>query len=53
MLIDTVRCVTARVQSCGVSRVRKIGDRWTVTHEHVSVPFEMEPPYKASLDLRP
>jgi ketosteroid isomerase-like protein len=33
--------------------LRKIGDRWTVTHEHVSVPFEMEPPYKASLDLRP
>ncbi len=32
---------------------RKLGDRWTITHEHVSVPFEMTPPFKASLDLEP
>jgi ketosteroid isomerase-like protein len=33
--------------------LRKIGGKWTITHEHVSVPFEMEPPFKASLDLKP
>ena len=32
---------------------RKIGGKWTITHEHVSVPFEMTPPFKASLDLKP
>lgn len=32
---------------------RRIEGRWTVTHEHLSVPFEMEPPFKASLDLKP
>jgi uncharacterized protein (TIGR02246 family) len=32
---------------------RKIGGRWTITHEHVSVPFEMTPPFKASLGLKP
>jgi ketosteroid isomerase-like protein len=32
---------------------RKIGGRWMITHEHFSVPFYMEPPYKASLDLKP
>lgn len=31
----------------------KVGGRWTLTHDHVSVPFEMTPPFKASLDLRP
>ena len=32
---------------------RKIGGRWMITHEHFSVPFYMEPPYNASLDLKP
>lgn len=32
---------------------RKFGGRWMITHEHFSVPFYMEPPYKASLDLKP
>ena len=32
---------------------RWIGGRWAITHEHVSVPFEMTPPFKASLDLKP
>ena len=32
---------------------RKVEGTWKVTHEHVSVPFYMEPPYKASLDLKP
>jgi len=31
---------------------RKIDDQWTVTHEHNSVPFEVESG-KASLDLKP
>ena len=33
--------------------LRRTGGRWMITHEHVSVPFEMEPPFKASLDLKP
>ena len=33
--------------------LRKIGATWTITHEHVSVPFEMTPPFKASLGLEP
>ena len=32
---------------------RKMNGRWTITHEHYSVPFYMEPPYKASIDLKP
>jgi uncharacterized protein (TIGR02246 family) len=31
---------------------RKINEKWTVTHEHNSVPFEVESG-KASLDLKP
>jgi ketosteroid isomerase-like protein len=37
----------------GTVGFRRIGGKWTVTHEHLSVPFEMEPPFKASLDLKP
>lgn len=33
--------------------LRKIGGKWKITHEHVSVPFEMTPPFKASLGLTP
>jgi uncharacterized protein (TIGR02246 family) len=33
--------------------LRRIDGKWTMTHEHASVPFEMEPPFKASLDLKP
>jgi uncharacterized protein (TIGR02246 family) len=32
---------------------RKTSGRWLITHDHLSVPFEMEPPFKASLDLAP
>jgi hypothetical protein len=32
--------------------VRKIGGQWKVTHEHLSVPYEMETG-KASFDLKP
>jgi ketosteroid isomerase-like protein len=32
--------------------VRKIGGQWKVTHEHLSVPYDMETG-KASLDLKP
>jgi uncharacterized protein (TIGR02246 family) len=31
---------------------RKIDGKWMITHEHVSVPFDMET-YKASLNLKP
>ena len=31
----------------------KINGKWLITHEHFSTPFEMVPPYKASLDLKP
>jgi uncharacterized protein (TIGR02246 family) len=37
----------------GTVGFRRIRGRWMITHEHLSVPFEMEPPYKASLDLKP
>jgi ketosteroid isomerase-like protein len=37
----------------GTVGFRRIGGKWTVTHEHLSVPFEMAPPFKASLDLKP
>ena len=33
--------------------LRKRDGKWTIRHEHYSVPFYMEPPYKASLDLKP
>jgi ketosteroid isomerase-like protein len=33
--------------------LRKSDGKWTIMHEHYSVPFYMEPPYKASLDLKP
>jgi ketosteroid isomerase-like protein len=33
--------------------LRRIAGAWKITHEHVSVPFEMAPPFKASLDLEP
>jgi ketosteroid isomerase-like protein len=32
---------------------RKIDGTWLIVHEHSSVPFYMEPPYKAALDLKP
>jgi ketosteroid isomerase-like protein len=31
----------------------KSDGKWMIRHEHYSVPFYMEPPYKASLDLKP
>jgi len=31
----------------------KRGGKWTITHEHYSVPFYMQPPNKAALDLKP
>jgi ketosteroid isomerase-like protein len=33
--------------------LRKRNGSWLITHEHYSVPFYMQPPYKASLDLKP
>jgi uncharacterized protein (TIGR02246 family) len=32
---------------------RKIDGKWRITHEHFSTPFEMTPPYKALLNLKP
>jgi PhnB protein len=32
---------------------QKQGDEWTLTHEHVSVPFYMDGSYKAAIDLEP
>ena len=32
---------------------RKIDGKWTITHEHSSVPFYMEGRYKAAVDLKP
>jgi ketosteroid isomerase-like protein len=32
---------------------RKIAGQWMITHEHISVPMYMEPPYKAAIDLKP
>ena len=33
--------------------LRKIDGRWTVTHEHISVPFYMDGSLKAGVDLTP
>jgi ketosteroid isomerase-like protein len=33
--------------------LRKIDGRWLVTHEHESVPFEMDGSFRASVDLLP
>jgi ketosteroid isomerase-like protein len=33
--------------------LRKIDGRWQVTHEHESVPFEMDGSFRASIDLKP
>jgi uncharacterized protein (TIGR02246 family) len=41
--------VWVRVTVC----CRKSGGAWRITHDHLSVPFEMTPPFKASLDLEP
>jgi ketosteroid isomerase-like protein len=33
--------------------LRRIDGRWLVTHEHESVPFEMDGSFRASVDLKP
>jgi ketosteroid isomerase-like protein len=33
--------------------LRKVDGRWLITHEHESVPFEMDGSFKASIDLKP
>ncbi|MGA5305487.1 YybH family protein [Nucisporomicrobium flavum] len=33
--------------------LRKVAGRWVVTHEHESVPFDMDGSFKASIDLKP
>jgi ketosteroid isomerase-like protein len=33
--------------------LRRIDGRWLVTHEHASVPFEMDGSFRASIDLTP
>ncbi len=40
--------VWIRVTAC----YRKINGKWLITHDHVSVPFDMET-FKASVDLKP
>jgi ketosteroid isomerase-like protein len=32
---------------------RKIDGKWTITHEHSSVPFYMDGSFKAAIDLKP
>ena len=32
---------------------RKIDRKWTITHEHSSVPFYMDGSFKAAIDLKP
>lgn len=32
---------------------RRIRGEWAITHDHVSAPFEMTPPFKAALGLKP
>jgi ketosteroid isomerase-like protein len=32
---------------------RKINGKWTITHEHSSVPFYMDGSFKAAVDLKP
>jgi len=32
---------------------RSMGGAWMIVHEHLSVPFYMEPPFRAAIDLRP
>lgn len=34
-------------------RLRKIDGKWRITHKHFSTPFEMTPPCKALLNLKP
>ena len=33
--------------------LRRIDSRWLITHEHQSVPFEMDGSFRASVDLNP
>lgn len=33
--------------------LRRVGGRWLVTHEHESVPFEMDGSFRASTGLTP
>jgi ketosteroid isomerase-like protein len=33
--------------------LRKVDGQWLITHEHESVPFEMDGSFKASIDLKP
>ena len=33
--------------------LRKIDGQWLITHEHQSVPFEMDGSFRASVDLQP
>jgi ketosteroid isomerase-like protein len=33
--------------------LRRIDGRWLITHEHESVPFEMDGSFKAAIDLQP
>ena len=33
--------------------LRRVDGRWLVTHEHESVPFEMDGSFRASTDLTP
>jgi PhnB protein len=33
--------------------LRRMGGKWAIVHEHVSVPFYMDGSYKAAIDLKP
>jgi PhnB protein len=33
--------------------LRKLNDGWLIAHAHESVPFYMDPPFKAAIDLKP
>jgi uncharacterized protein (TIGR02246 family) len=41
--------VWVRATAC----LRKIGGRWKVIHDHVSVPFYMDGSFRAAIDLKP
>jgi PhnB protein len=33
--------------------LRKIDGKWSIVHEHLSVPFYMDGSYRAAVDLKP
>ena len=33
--------------------LRRFGGTWKITHQHTSVPFQMDGSFKAAVDLKP